>query len=72
MTAAGVNGGNVAAWYMTGPDGSRLLVVHHTGNASKTLRLSDDLSHPVAVLGAASLSGKDLKLGASSSVVFKL
>lgn len=72
MTAAGVNGGNVAAWYMTGSDGSRLLVVHHTGNASKTLRLSDDLSHPVAVLGSASLSGKDLKLGASSSVVFKL
>ena len=72
MTAGPGNGGAVASWYITGTDGSKFLVIHHTGTSDKTIKLNDDLSHPVAVLGSASLVGTDLKLGPSSSVVFKL
>ena len=71
MTASTLNNGSVASWYMTASDGGKLLVIHNTGNSAKTLKVSDDVSHPVALLGTATLSGKTLKLGAHSSVVFQ-
>ena len=72
MTASSLNGGTVASWYMTSSDGGKLLVIHNTGGSPKPLTVSDDVSHPVALLGTATLSGKTLKLGAHSSVVFQL
>ena len=72
MSAAPGNSSTVATWYMTGTDGSKLLVIHHTGTTKKVLTVSDDMSHPVALLGTASVSGKSLTLGANSSVVFQL
>lgn len=78
MTAGPGNGGAVASWYITGTDGSKFLVIHHTGVSDKTIDLSDDTTRPVAVLGTATLADKagstkkTLRLGPSSSVVFKL
>ena len=78
MTAGPGNGGAVASWYITGTDGSKFLVIHHTGTSDKTIDLSDDTTRPVAVLGTATLADKagstkkTLRLGPSSSVVFKL
>ena len=78
MTAGPGNGGTVASWYITGTDGSKFLVIHHTGASDKTIDLSDDTTRPVAVLGTATLADKagstkkTLRLGPSSSVVFKL
>ena len=72
MTVAPMNGGSIAAWYMTGTDGSKLLVIHNTASSAKTIQLSDDTSRPVAILGTASLDHGDLVLDARSSVVFKL
>ena len=71
MTASSMNGGTVASWYMTSSGGEKLLVIHNTGGSPKTLTVSDDVSRPVALLGTATLSGKTLKLGARSSVVFQ-
>ena len=62
----------IAAWYMTSGDGQKLLVIHNVGGAAKSVTVSDDLSHPVALLGTATVTGKSLKLGPNSSVVFQL
>ena len=70
MTATSLNGGTVASWYMTA-GGEKMLVIHNTGGSPKTMTVSDDVSHPVALLGTAELTGKKLKLGAHSSVVFQ-
>lgn len=78
MTAGPGNGGAVASWYITGTDGSKFLVIHHTGTSDKTIDLSDDTSRPVALLGTGTLADKadsnmkTLRLGRASSVVFKL
>ena len=72
MTAAPMNSGSVAAWYMTGTDGSKMLVIHNTAGTEKSFQISDDTSHPVAILGTATLDHDVLTLTARSSVVFKL
>ena len=69
-----------ATWYLTDTDGSKFLVVHYTGTnkEGETIDLSDNLSHPVALLGTGKILEdpdshvKSLLLGPSSSVVFKL
>ncbi len=71
MTASPLNNTPVASWYMTSGS-EQMLVIHNCGNATKTLTVSDDMSHPVAVLGGAYLNGKQLALEANSSVVFKI
>ena len=71
MTEAPGNGGTLAAWYMTGAEGPRLLVLHNTGVSVKTLTLTGDTSCPVALLGSATLTGNTLKLGPHSSLVFR-
>ena len=63
---------SIAAWYMTSSSGQKLLVIHNVAPSAKSVTLSDDLSHPVAVLGTAAANGNVLKLGANSSVVFQL
>jgi glycosidase len=60
----------IAAWYMTSGN-QKLLVIHNLGSET-AVTVSNDLSHPIALLGTASVSGKTLKLGANSSVVFQL
>ena len=70
MTASSLNAGTVASWYMTA-GGEKMLVIHNTGGSAKSLKVSDDVTRPVALLGTATLSGKTLKLGAHSSVVFQ-
>jgi len=63
----------IAAWYMTSTDGtSKMLVVHNTSSSSKSLTVSDDMSHAVALLGSAHVEEDTLTLGGNSSVVFKL
>lgn len=77
---AGPAKSHFATWYLTGTDGSKFLVIHYTGSNEKgdTIDLSDDTSHPVALLGTGTLADKagstkkTLRLGPSSSVVFKL
>ena len=71
MTSANLSGASIAAWYMTAGS-EKLLVVHNVASSEKQVTVSDDLSHPVAVLGTAAANGNVLKLGANSSVVFQL
>ena len=73
MTDAGLDGGSsFAAWYMAAASGPKLLVIHNTASAAKTVTVKDDTSHPVAVLGTVTLDHTTLSLGANASVVFAL
>ena len=73
MSQVSLSGTGFAAWYMTSTDGSqKLLVVHNVTGSAKSVTLSDKLTNPIALLGTASVTGKSLKLGANSSVVFEL
>ena len=71
MTNANLSGGNsIAAWYMTAGS-QKLLVIHNTANAEKSVKVTGDLSKPVALLGSATLDHDTLTLSGNSSVVFK-
>jgi glycosidase len=71
MENAGLSGGSsIAAWYMTSGS-EKLLVIHNTANAEKSVKVPGDLSKPVALLGSATLDHDTLTLGANTSVVFK-
>ena len=71
MTDAGLSGGNsIAAWYMTSGS-QKLLVIHNTATSEKSVKVSGDLSKPVALLGTATLDHDTLTLSGNSSVVFK-
>ena len=72
MTAASLSGSSFASWYMTSSDGQKLLVIHNVASSEKTTAVTDDMSKPVALLGTASYEGRNLTLGANSSVVFQL
>ena len=73
MTKANVAGDYIAAWYMT-YGSEKMLVVHNVYKDQKSVTLpqTDDLSHPVALLGNGEIEGKKLTLAANSSVVFQL
>ena len=75
MTDAGLkekNGGNaIASWYMVSGS-QKLLVIHNLAGSEKSVKVTDDTSHPVALLGSAELDGQTLTLAGNSSVVFKL
>ena len=71
MTSAGLSGSSIAAWYMTAGS-QKLLVIHNMATSEKSVALKDDPSHPVALLGTATLDHETLNLGPNSSVVFKL
>ncbi|MBR6858756.1 MAG: alpha-amylase [Bacteroidales bacterium] len=71
MTAAPGNGGSIAAWYMTSGS-QKMLVIHNTAASEKTVKVTDDVSRPVALLGAATLDHDTLTLSGNTSVVFKL
>jgi glycosidase len=71
MTDAGLSGGStIAAWYMTSGS-QKLLVIHNTAASEKSVKVTGDLSKPVALLGSATLDHDTLTLGANTSVVFK-
>ena len=71
MTNAGLSGGStIAAWYMTSGS-QKLLVIHNTATSEKSVKVTGDLSKPVALLGSATLDHDTLTLGANTSVVFK-
>ena len=73
MSAAPMNGGAIAAWYMTGTDGSKMLVIHNVSGKEQVVTVSDDISRPVAVLGSVGIDeDKNLVFAGNSSVVFKL
>ena len=73
MTASPLNGGTIASWYMTSTDGHKMLVVHNCGSSEKSIAVTDNISKPVAVLGAVKADkNTTLILGAHSSVVFLL
>jgi glycosidase len=71
MTNAGLSGSSIAAWYMTAGS-QKLLVIHNTANAEKSVTVKDDTSRAVGLLGTATLDHDTLTLGPNSSVVFKL
>ena len=66
---------SLAAWYMT-KDEEKMLVLHNFGGAEVQFPLTDEVEKAVAVSGnveQATEEGQTLvKLGAYSSVVFKL
>ena len=71
MSSAGLSGGaSIAAWYMTAGS-QKLLVIHNTAGSEKSVKVTGDLTKPVALLGTATLDHDVLTLGANSSVVFK-
>ena len=70
MAVAPYNGGSLAAWYMS--SGNQVLLVLHNTSSARSVTVTDDTSHPVAVLGTATIAGETLKLGANSSVVFQI
>ena len=71
MSSAGLSGGaSIAAWYMTAGS-QKLLVIHNTAGSEKSVKVTGDLTKPVALLGTATLDHDTLTLGANSSVVFK-
>ena len=71
MTSANLAGGStIAAWYMTSGS-QKLLVIHNTATSEKSVKVTGDLSKPVALLGSATLDHDTLTLGANSSVVFR-
>jgi glycosidase len=71
MTVAPGNGSTIAAWYMTSGN-QKLLVIHNTASSEKKVTVTDNLSHPVALLGTATLDHDVLTLDKNTSVVFKL
>ncbi len=65
------DGKAIAAWYMSGSDGSKALVLHNVGTSEKALTLDDDNLNTIVVkLGSVNVSGKTVTLGANSSAVF--
>ena len=72
MTDAGLGGGNsIAAWYMTAGS-QKVLVIHNTASGEKPVKVSFDVSKPVAILGTVTLDHDTLTLSGNSSVVFLL
>ena len=71
MTESGITGSTIASWYMT-YGSEKMLVIHNVANTEKTVTVSDDMSHPMAVLGTVYTREKELTLGANSSVIFKV
>ena len=70
MTAAPGNSGAIATWYMTSGN-QKLLVIHNVATSEKSVKVTGDLSKPVALLGSATLDHDTLTLAGNSSVVFK-
>ena len=70
MTNANLSGSSIAAWYMTSGS-EKLLVIHNTATSEKSVKVSGDLSKPVALLGSATLDHDTLTLSGNTSVVFK-
>ena len=71
MAEAGLSGSSIAAWYMT--EGSqKLLVIHNVASSEKKVTVNDPMENPIALLGTASYSEKELTLGGNSSVIFAL
>ena len=72
MGQANLGGGSsIAAWYMSAPT-QQLLVIHNCAGQAKTVTVNDPMTKPIALLGSATTSGKELTLGAHSSVVFEI
>lgn len=71
MSTTTLSGSSIASWYMSAGS-QKLLVIHNCAGSEKTVTVSDSMDKPVALLGSAKTSGKDLILGAHSSVVFEL
>jgi len=71
MSATSISGSSIASWYMASGS-QKLLVIHNVAASEKTVTVTDSMAKPVALLGTATTSGKDLTLGAHSSVVFEL
>lgn len=71
MSTTSISDSSIASWYMTAGS-QKMLVIHNVGNNEKTLKVSDSMSNPVALLGTAFITDEGLVLSAHSSVVFEL
>lgn len=71
MSATGITGASIAAWYMTSGS-EKLLVIHNVASSTASVTVGDDMSRPIALLGSATVQAKKLTLGGNSSVVFEL
>ena len=71
MTPASLSGSSIAAWYMTAGS-QKLLVIHNVASSEKKVTVTESMEKPIALLGTASYTEKELTLGANSSVVFEL
>ena len=50
----------------------KLLVIHNVASSEKKVTVTESMEKPIALLGTASYTEKELTLGANSSVVFEL
>ncbi|MBO4624096.1 MAG: alpha-amylase [Bacteroidales bacterium] len=71
MSTTSISDNSIASWYMTAGS-QKLLVIHNVGNNERTLKLSDNISNPIALLGTAFITDEGLVLSAHSSVIFEL
>ena len=71
MITTSLSGSSIVSWYMTSGS-QKLLVIHNVASSEKKVTVSDSMEKPVALLGTASYSEKELTLGANSSVIFEL
>ena len=63
---------NFAAWYMTAPDGERLLVVHNFSAQESGAELPVSLKNIIVSLGGVSARDGKIIFGGNSSAVFKI
>ena len=71
ISETGISGSSIASWYMTAGS-QKLLVIHNVASSEKKVTVNDSMEKPIALLGTASYSEKELTLGPNSSVVFEL
>ena len=71
MSTTSISESSAASWYMTSGN-QKMLVIHNVSSAKKSFNVTDDMSHPVALLGAGTVDGTTLTLEGNSSVVFLL
>ncbi len=71
ISDTGISGSSIASWYMTAGS-QKLLVIHNVASSEKKVTVTESMEKPIALLGTASFTEKELTLGDNSSVGFEL